>query len=529
MELVYLWVEEYKNIKNQGFNFSPRFDCEFKNGVLTIDENEDYVSIFPENINITAIVGENGSGKSNLLDLIMELNGWSKIYDSFFFVTAEKKIYTINFNKKIKSTYKIENIDKINSSRTSTKNLSSMAFLSLSPFINEIDRMYSRSINFISIFAKENYQNNHFIFDHFYLNIIQKIPDILEEKSTRKLFNINEKPKYLIFKFSKYIQNIFNEEISEIISKTIKKDKSPLSLYYQVKLEDKLTLNRIFDLYRKIEEKKENLNKEVQELDKEKIPNRIPNLKNKEIYTKVNTSADIKQNRIKRDKETLTKEIEDIGYIKFYFAKDEDSKNSFYFSNGELVLLYQIDELLKLNSEENDLIILIDEGELFLHPSWQKKILSHLINLFENSKFKRQLIFTSHSPFILSDLPKENIIFLEKGKQVKPFKENEQTFGANIHTLLSHGFFMEDGLMGEFAKNKINEVIKLLNSKRKLSKKNQKFCKNIISIIGEPILQKTLEHQLNEKLNPNETELQKLEREQKEIQKKIDELTKRKQ
>ncbi len=30
MELVYLWVEDYKNIKNQGFNFSPRFECEFK-------------------------------------------------------------------------------------------------------------------------------------------------------------------------------------------------------------------------------------------------------------------------------------------------------------------------------------------------------------------------------------------------------------------------------------------------------------------------------------------------------------------
>ena len=29
MELVYLWVEEYKNIKNQEFNFSPRFGCEF--------------------------------------------------------------------------------------------------------------------------------------------------------------------------------------------------------------------------------------------------------------------------------------------------------------------------------------------------------------------------------------------------------------------------------------------------------------------------------------------------------------------
>jgi len=32
MELVYLWIEEYKNIKNQGFNFSPWFECE-KNSI----------------------------------------------------------------------------------------------------------------------------------------------------------------------------------------------------------------------------------------------------------------------------------------------------------------------------------------------------------------------------------------------------------------------------------------------------------------------------------------------------------------
>ncbi|MCT7576601.1 hypothetical protein [Aliarcobacter butzleri] len=69
MELVYLWVEEYKNIKNQGFNFSPRFECEYDESSkeLTINENKDYVSIFPDNINITAIVGENGSGKSSVL------------------------------------------------------------------------------------------------------------------------------------------------------------------------------------------------------------------------------------------------------------------------------------------------------------------------------------------------------------------------------------------------------------------------------------------------------------------------------
>ena len=72
MELVYLWVDKYKNIDKQGFNFSPRFRCEFKDGILNIDENKHYVSIFPDNINITAIVGENGSGKSSILFSILE-------------------------------------------------------------------------------------------------------------------------------------------------------------------------------------------------------------------------------------------------------------------------------------------------------------------------------------------------------------------------------------------------------------------------------------------------------------------------
>jgi len=30
MKLVYLWVKEYKNIKNQGFNLSLKYNCEFK-------------------------------------------------------------------------------------------------------------------------------------------------------------------------------------------------------------------------------------------------------------------------------------------------------------------------------------------------------------------------------------------------------------------------------------------------------------------------------------------------------------------
>ena len=75
MELVYLWIEEYKNIKNQGFNFSPRFEFHYDKDSKKLtkigDESTTYKSIFPDNINVTAIVGENGSGKSSVLNIIL--------------------------------------------------------------------------------------------------------------------------------------------------------------------------------------------------------------------------------------------------------------------------------------------------------------------------------------------------------------------------------------------------------------------------------------------------------------------------
>ncbi|NOZ91346.1 MAG: hypothetical protein GXO60_08700 [Epsilonproteobacteria bacterium] len=67
MELIYSWVEDYKNIHNQGFNFSPKFNCHYDGETLTIDDNVDkdgkkqYIEdFFGENINVTAIVGKNG-------------------------------------------------------------------------------------------------------------------------------------------------------------------------------------------------------------------------------------------------------------------------------------------------------------------------------------------------------------------------------------------------------------------------------------------------------------------------------------
>ncbi len=102
MELVYLWVEEYKNIKNHGFHFSPKFNCHYDGETLTIKKNIDnkgkkqYIeNFFGDNINITAIVGKNGSGKSNILKFIRKIIG-KEIDDGSFLIFYNKLNNTYN-------------------------------------------------------------------------------------------------------------------------------------------------------------------------------------------------------------------------------------------------------------------------------------------------------------------------------------------------------------------------------------------------------------------------------------------------
>lgn len=78
MELIYVWIEEFRNIKQKGFSFSDRFKVDYNKNTreLKIEKNEDYFDYFqfadPESrvTNVSAVVGVNGCGKSNLLELL---------------------------------------------------------------------------------------------------------------------------------------------------------------------------------------------------------------------------------------------------------------------------------------------------------------------------------------------------------------------------------------------------------------------------------------------------------------------------
>jgi hypothetical protein len=79
------------------------------------------------------------------------------------------------------------------------------------------------------------------------------------------------------------------------------------------------------------------------------------------------------------------------------------------------------------------------------------------------------------------------------------------TFGANITDLFADSFFIKEGLIGEFAKNKINDMLVHLLSKRKFGKLKQKELFESINLIDEPIIKDKLEDMFNYKYQEYDT------------------------
>ena len=161
-------------------------------------------------------------------------------------------------------------------------------------------------------------------------------------------------------------------------------------------------------------------------------------------------------------------------------------------------------------------IFLLDESDLGFHPYWKRKYVKFICdivpNIFINKKI--QFIITTHDPLTLSDVPNNNIVYLRKQNlqsEVLDFNNNDRpkkTFGANITDLLADSFFIDDGLIGEFAKEKIEETIEWINSEKKNKEEFQnnyiideikyQYHKKIISIIDEQVISLKLAEMLEE-------------------------------
>jgi len=139
--------------------------------------------------------------------------------------------------------------------------------------------------------------------------------------------------------------------------------------------------------------------------------------------------------------------------------------NSNTFSEGEkqaLVILGMNELILKENS-----LALFDEPDTYLHPQWQRDFIDELIAYAfqpENNEFNRIFncfITTSHSPNIVSGIKNVNLFVFKNGQTKEiPFS----SYGKNVESLLID-FFNVEGVRNKYVENLLREVQELVKKK----------------------------------------------------------------
>lgn len=141
--------------------------------------------------------------------------------------------------------------------------------------------------------------------------------------------------------------------------------------------------------------------------------------------------------------------------------------------------------------------ILFDELELYFHPELQRMFITYLLTALNSVELKYvkglNIMMVTHSPFVISDLPKENVLFL--GNSMNMLVDN--TFAANISELLNNHFFLGQSI-GELAVRKLKSIINVFKNVSDASKRKEEYMMNgkqyhyIQSIIGDKYLKRQI-------------------------------------
>lgn len=549
MEVVYIYMKDYLGLKEKEYNFHENYKFYFDKKLKEISMKETEIKIpeifFGEKINsINAIIGENGKGKTRILDFIYK--------------------YSNNYRNFIK--FKKENLFEIN--KNINKSCEADFIIILKGKENEL---YINS-NLLEKGKKQNlvgvktfYYSNIFDYDHVFKQ--------RDRKFGRKKYDLSITEEFLRISPKKYnINSIFiNIKIQNDIKQInlIKDLKVKYNEFYEIlKQELYLPENIVLD-FLWFENTKMNtkfqveLNKEYMKIydgfESESISSLAKELfkrffiinmwgiitgeeinlekekdfKNENLHILEKLDAILNFANIKKSKDKLyflldinyandlleiIKEIEnkiqnkskfkfkfkiDLRKIPLEMRRVIDYSWENAMSSGEkglLRLFSYLHEVLHTDEELENLVLLIDELDATFHPEWQRKALDLLVKYLNNyskyikSNLTSQLIISSHSPFLIADLPKEKIIALDNiGNQ----KENKEltAFGANILDIYKENFFLTS-TFGEFAKGKITNVIELLskgeNEYIKLSEDKKNEIKFIINSVGEPLIKNKL-------------------------------------
>lgn len=332
----------------------------------------DFTSKDGEPADTIIIAGENGCGKTRLLELIYDIDDISTM-----------KIKGDNGIKEFVIQFTEQEMEKLIIDRYKTESLTGQ--LRFTYTIEPIVKNISTCKKIVELEYKDEEGKNRFMSADYILN----------EKSLTKMLRSIYSTAQINF-FAKDITSISTKDIDESI-----KDKVKSSDYLGTEIKQLFV--------------------DIQENDANELNNWVINNPNKI------PAEEIKNRRIKRFKNAFSNIFEDLNYLKtqrkygnreVLFKKGNDIINIDNLSSGEKQIVFRGAFLLRNKQSTKGNFVLIDEPEISLHPIWQNKILDYYRSLFidESHKQTSQIFIATHSPFIIHNSNRYNdkVIILKR-------------------------------------------------------------------------------------------------------------------
>lgn len=178
-----------------------------------------------------------------------------------------------------------------------------------------------------------------------------------------------------------------------------------------------------------------------------------------------------------------------IAYIISNFVYHVVNINSVHYNEVDVVAKQPLLKYKYIN-------VIFDEIELYFHPDLQRRFLFLIVEALKSIHIEYiegiNILLVTHSPFVLSDLPKSNVLALSRTNE----DVVGETFCANIQEMLGQNFFMEYS-MGKIAQKQVEEIFCTYNhiagnEHIEISEEDWKRFSYVTSIVGDEYLHSSL-------------------------------------
>lgn len=154
------------------------------------------------------------------------------------------------------------------------------------------------------------------------------------------------------------------------------------------------------------------------------------------------------------------KQQEHVFHFNLFRLKKKNSDDQMLlkaFSDGEHQFLHTMGICLLLGDKST--LMLLDEPETHFNPEWRSEFISLLkdcLNKSGTNHLMRDILITSHSPFIISDCFPDKVIVFDKGNQPQNAQDLDiDTFGTSVN-ILTNKIFKRKNTIGEYSLKKLN-------------------------------------------------------------------------